>query len=174
MSDETRSRAIDHVAWVHSQWIGEMPDIDLSGSGIIGRARRITLLARERIEAVFARHAIDAGEFDVLATLRRSGAPFALRPTELYRTLMISSGGLTDRLKRLETRGLVRRRASDTDLRSQLVELTVKGRDCVESAFKEDMAVENDLVMGLTAKERDQLARLLKKLAFTLEDQTTT
>lgn len=157
----------DHVSRIHAQWRREMPQVDLDGSRIIGRARRITQLSRPRIEAVFSRHGLDTGEFDVLATLRRSGEP--LRPTELYQSLMISSGGLTDRLVRLEQRGLIRRRASTRDKRSLLVELTAEGRRRVESAFAEDMAVECDLVAGLSARERDELARLLEKLASAIE-----
>ena len=75
---------------------------------IFGRARWITLKVRPPIEAVFAGAEFDTGEFDVLATLLRSGPPYRLRPTELYRSLMISSGGLTDRLDRLQKAGLIR------------------------------------------------------------------
>lgn len=160
---------VDHVARVQAQWRREMPDVDMGGARILGRARRITLLSRERIEAVFARHGIDAGEFDVIATLRRAGVPYALRPTELFTSLMISSGGLTDRLMRLEKRGLVRRRASAEDKRSLLVELTAKGRACAEAALREDMAVENEMVAALTRAEQAVLARLLQKLAGQME-----
>ncbi len=160
----------DHVAHVHAQWRRELPDVDLDGSRIVARARRFTLHARERIEDVFARHGLDPGEFDVLATLRRSGAPFTLRPTVLYRQLMISSGGLTDRLARLERRGLVRRRASPEDGRSLLVELTAGGRKIVEAAFREDMALENELVATLSRDERDVLGRLLQKLLLPLDE----
>ncbi|MFZ5616706.1 MAG: MarR family winged helix-turn-helix transcriptional regulator [Pseudomonadota bacterium] len=159
----------DHVAFIHAQWRREAPEIDLDGSRIIARARRITLLARGRIEAVFAAHGLDTGEFDVLATLRRSGTPFALRPTELYRAMMISSGGLTDRLDRLEARGLIRRKQAKEDKRSFLVELTAKGRALIEAAFAKDMAVENEMVAGLSAAEKDELVRLLTKLAADLE-----
>jgi DNA-binding MarR family transcriptional regulator len=160
----------DHVAHVHAQWRRELPEVDLDGSRIVARARRFTLHARGRIEAVFARHGLDPGEFDVLATLRRSGAPFTLRPTVLYRQLMISSGGLTDRLARLERRGLVRRRPSPEDGRSLLVELTAAGRKTVEAAFRADMALENELVATLTRDERDVLGRLLQKLLLPLDE----
>ena len=82
---------------------------------------------------------------------------------------MISSGGLTDRLNRLERAGLVRRTGAEDDGRSLLVELTPEGRARVERAFREDMALENELVAGLTAQERDELVRLLRKLAIALE-----
>jgi DNA-binding MarR family transcriptional regulator len=88
-----------------------------------------------------------------------------LRPTELYKSLMISSGGLTDRLARLEAAGLVRRVASEVDARSLLVELTPAGRKRAEIAFREDMQVEKAMLAALTPSEREQLGRLLAKLA---------
>ena len=166
MSRQNRPRAdVDHVEARRRQWERELPGVDTSGMAILGRARWITLCVRPAIEAVFARRGIDAGEFDVLATLLRSGPPYRLRPTELYTSLMISSGGLTDRLVRLERAGMIVRRPSETDARSLLVELTAKGRKTAEDAFREDMAVEAALLEGLTAKERDELARLLVRLA---------
>jgi DNA-binding MarR family transcriptional regulator len=172
MSKKTSESAAlpqDHVARVQAQWRRELPDVDMEGARILGRARRITLLSRGEIEAVFARHGIDTGEFDVIATLRRSGPLYALRPTELFQSLMISSGGLTDRLARLEKRGLIRRRPSEEDKRSLLVELTAKGRAVAEAALREDMAIENAMVGTLTRDERTELIRLLQKLAAGIE-----
>lgn len=159
----------DHVARIEAQWRRELPDLQLDGMRIVGRARRITLLSRASIEAIFEAHGLDTGEFDVLATLRRSGEPFTLRPTELVRSLMISSGGLTDRLARLQRRGLVRRETDPDDRRSSLAILTAEGRELVEAAFRQDMAVENELVAALTPTERECLAALLRKLASALE-----
>ena len=116
------------------------------------------MIARGPIESLFTRHGLDNGEFDVLATLLRSGAPYRLRPTELYKSLMISSGGLTNRLGRLEKNGLIKRGVSESDARSLLVELTAKGRKLAEQAFREDMAVEAQLLDGLSATEQQQLA----------------
>jgi DNA-binding MarR family transcriptional regulator len=159
----------DHIDRLRAQWARELPDLDTEGMAIIGRARWITLKLRPEIEAVFARHGIDAGELDVLNALRRSGPPYRLTPTELYRTLMISSGGLTDRLTRLEKAGLVRRSPGEADKRSLLVELTKAGRDKAEAAFREDMALEKKLLAGLTKSDRGKLAELLRKLAFSVE-----
>lgn len=114
---------------------------------------------------------LDTGEFDVLATLLRSGTPYQLRPTELFKSLMISSGGLTNRLLRLERAGLVNRRPSQSDARSLLVELTSKGRDLAERAFREDMAVEAQLLDGLSDKERAELTKLLARLVSIVEGQ---
>lgn len=159
----------DRVDEIRAQWAKELPDLRTDGVAIIGRARRITLSLRPRIEKIFKAHGLDAGEFDVLASLRRSGTPYRLRPTELYESLMISSGGLTDRLARLEKRGLVRRIPSPDDRRSLLVQLTPKGVAAVEAALREDMALENDVVSVLTKAEQQQLAQLLRKLAHGID-----
>jgi DNA-binding MarR family transcriptional regulator len=158
----------DHIDTRRKQWDAELPDIDTVGMAILGRARWITLRVRPQIEAVFAQHGLDTGEFDVLSTLLRAGAPYRLRPTELYRSLMVSSGGMTDRLKRLERAGLICRPATDRDKRSLPVELTPEGRTLAERAFREDMTVEKSLLEALSEEDCDQLAGLLRKLALSL------
>ncbi|HEX6660999.1 MAG TPA: MarR family transcriptional regulator, partial [Sphingomicrobium sp.] len=150
----------------------EMPDVNLDGLAILARARQVTLMTGERVSPVLARHGLDGGEFYVLAALRRAGAPYALRPTELFRALMVSSGGMTDRLRRLEERGLVRRIPSQEDRRSMLVELTAKGRRLIEKAWREDMDVENAIVAQLGERDREQLARLLAELAQIMERES--
>lgn len=151
------------------QWAQVMPDIDTSGMAILGRMRWLTLAARPRIEAVLAGHGLEAGEFDVLATLLRSGPPYRLRPTELFRSLMISSGGLTDRLARLAGAGLVVRTPSTEDARSLLVGLTEEGQRRAGAAFREDMAVEYRMLAGLNGREQAALAKLLGKLVTQFE-----
>ena len=159
----------DQVDNFRAAWARELPDVDTEGMAIIGRARRITLKLRDGIEAIFASHGIEAGEFDVLGTLLRAGRPYRLRPTELYRSLMVSSGGLTNRLTRLEKASLIRRAPAAEDGRSLLVELTPAGRRLAERAFREDMAHEKAVLQSLSAGERRQLAGLLRKLSLALE-----
>jgi DNA-binding MarR family transcriptional regulator len=159
----------DRIDETRAQWAEMLPDVDTQGMEVLGRARRIVLQSRPAIEAVFARHGLDAGEFDVLATLLRSGPPHALRPTELYRSLMISSGGLTDRLNRLQKAGLISRPPSPEDRRSLLVQLTPEGRTKVEAAFREDMALEARLLAPLAEADRRALAELLRKLALAMQ-----
>jgi DNA-binding MarR family transcriptional regulator len=161
-----RADAIDER---QAQWARELPDVDTIGMAILGRARWITLNARRPIEAVFAAQGIDTGEFDVLATLLRAGPPYRLRPTELFKSLMVSSGGMTDRLNRLQKAGLIARISAEMDGRSLLVELTAEGRAVAQRAFREDMAVEEDLLATLSDAEREMLARLLRKLVLAFE-----
>lgn len=157
--------AADHVDRAMAQWAQEMPGIETKGADVLNRARRVVMESRGDIEANFRAHGLDSGEFDVLATLRRAGAPYALRPTELYKSLMISSGGLTARLDKLTEAGLIRRYPSTADARSLMVELTPAGKKKIESAFRADMDVENEMVQGLSDSERAELVRLLRKLS---------
>ncbi|NTA83964.1 MarR family transcriptional regulator [Agrobacterium tumefaciens] len=162
----------DPIDEIRAQWALELPDLDTSGIAILGRARWITLASRPRIDGIFQSHGLDSGEADVLFTLLRSGPPYRLRPTELFRSLMISSGGMSHRLSRLQTAGLVRRTSTEKDGRSLLVELTDEGKRCAEQAFRKDAAAEADMLQGLTDHERAELERLLRKLSWTLPAAT--
>ncbi len=164
-----KTSSLDHVGMLIAQRRRETPDIPLDGMEIFARARRLTLLSRPRIEAVFAKYGVDTGEFDVLATLSRAGPPYRLRPTELFQALMISSGGLTDRLRRLEDNGLIARETSPSDGRSVTVRLTAKGKSLIDKAFAEDMLTERAMLSTLGKGEREQLAQLLAKLLADLE-----
>lgn len=159
----------DHVDRLRAQWASELPDLDTEPMGILGRASRLTNLHRLSMETMFARFDLDRGEFDVIATLRRSGPPYCLTPTQIYTSLMISSGGLTHRLDRLERAGLIRREKSQRDGRSLLVALTDIGIARVEEACRAHVANGAAFLEALDAKERRQLADLLRKLLISLE-----
>jgi DNA-binding MarR family transcriptional regulator len=162
---------LDGIDQRRAQWARELPDLDTAGMAILGRMRWITLQLRPPIEAIFARHGLDSGEFDVISTLRRAGPPYRLRPTELFRSLMISSGGLTARLERLAKAGLVTREPAPDDARSLLVVLTPRGRALAESAFREDMAFESRVLAALDKGELQALEKLLRKLGTSFPAQ---
>ena len=164
-------RQTDRTGQLIAQRRRETPDIPLDGMEILSRASRLVRLSRKWIEPVFTRHDLDTGEFDVLATLRRSGVPYCQRPTELYQSLMITSGGLTDRLNRLEKKGFIKRIVSETDRRSALVQLTATGLKTINAAFVEDMAIEAELLSVLDDGERRQLATLLARLLSNIEQR---
>lgn len=137
--------------------------------GVIGRLNEAaSLISRERLAPLFARFGLQQGEFDVLATLRRSGAPYALTPTELYEATMVTSGAMTARLDRLEKAGLIRRAPHPSDRRGVVVELTAKGLALVDEALAAHVANEHQILAGLTGQDRDMLARLLEKLIGSL------
>lgn len=160
-----RPDGVDHR---RRQWADELPDVDTRGMAVLGRARRLTLVARPQIDSVLLKYGLDAGEADVLFTLLRAGSPYCLRPTELFRSMMVSSGGMTHRLNKLTQAGLIVRRSAEGDGRSLLVELTGEGKRKAEAAFREDMALEARLLAGLSNEEQLQLAALLRRLGHTM------
>ncbi|RTM11335.1 MAG: MarR family transcriptional regulator [Hyphomicrobiales bacterium] len=156
---------MDRAARAIEQWQRERPDLDVSPMGVIGRLNEASsLIARDRLAPVFARFGLQSGEFDVLATLRRSGAPYALTPTELYEATMVTSGAMTARLDRLEKAGLTQRAPHPTDRRGVVVQLTEKGRELTDEALTAHVANEHEILAGLTREDREMLARLLEKL----------
>ncbi len=92
----------DAVDKILVQWQRERPDLDVSPMGIIGRMGRLAKHLERAIQETFSEFGLTVGEFDVLAALRRSGQPYQLSPTELFNTLMVSSGTMTHRIDRLE------------------------------------------------------------------------
>jgi DNA-binding MarR family transcriptional regulator len=151
------------------QWQRERPDLDVSPMGVIGRLNEASsLIARDRLAPVFARFGLQSGEFDVLATLRRSGAPYALTPTELYEATMVTSGAMTARLDRLEKAGLTQRAPHPSDRRGVVVQLTAKGRELIDAALAAHVANEHEILAGLTREDREMLAELLEKLIVSL------
>jgi len=168
-SGNQEGAAEDHVDRLRRQWALELPGLNTEPMAILGRAFRLGNMVRPSIEATFAGFGLDRGEFDVIGTLRRSGPPYRLTPTEMYALLMISSGGLTHRLDRLEKAGLIRREKSPQDGRSVQVALTEKGAALAEQAFRADMASELTFLEPLDAREREMLAGLLRKLILGIE-----
>lgn len=159
---------MDHVATVVEQWSAERPDLDVSPLLVIGRIHRIGQALTPELVEVYARHGLGEGDFDVLATLRRQGHPFALTPSELVERTMVTSGAVSKRVDRLADRGLVVRRPRPSDRRSVMVALTAKGRRVIDTAMEEHVANEARLLHGLDPVERTSLAALLATLATSL------
>lgn len=158
-------RYMDRAAKAIEQWRRERPDLDVSPMGVIGRLNEASsLIARDRLAPVFARFGLQSGEFDVLATLRRSGQPYALTPTELYEATMVTSGAMTARLDRLEKAGLILRAPHPSDRRGVVVQLTEKGLALIDEAVTAHVANEHEILSGLTKAEHETLSSLLEKL----------
>jgi len=152
-----------------AQWRKARPDVDVSPMAVIGRLSEAAwLVSRDHLEPLFTKMGLRSGEFDVLATLRRSGPPFALTPTALYEATMVTSGAMTGRLDRLERAGFIRRGPHPTDRRGVVVELTAQGRSLVDDILVAHVENERKILAGLSAEEQAQLAGLLKKLIATL------
>src|SRR5579863_10070674 len=124
----------DRIDRILAQWKRERPDLDTKAMGLVGRVQRAAAALRPRLDETHAGCGLQGESFDVLASLRRSGRPYQLTPTQLYREMMLTSGAMTNRIDRLEEAGLVSRRRDPQDRRGTLVRLTAKGKALIDSA----------------------------------------
>jgi DNA-binding MarR family transcriptional regulator len=159
----------DHVGRIIQQWRRERPDLDVSPLGVVGRLHRLGHALDVELRALFAEAGLSDGDFDVIASLRRAGEPFALTPGELASTTMVTSGAVTKRVDRLESQGYVTRTVSAEDGRSRTIALTVEGRTLIDDLFPKHVANERRLLAGLSAGEQADLARLLEKWGRALD-----
>lgn len=156
---------MDRADLAIEQWARERPDLPVLPMFIFWRLLDAAeAVMRDHMNPLFAEAGLQPGEFDVLATLRRAGAPYMLSPTRLYEAVMISSGGMTNRLDRLERAGLVERRADPTDRRGKLIALTSAGKRVIDETIGRHVANEERLLSVLTSAEQEKLNVLLRKL----------
>ncbi|MEU1318812.1 MULTISPECIES: MarR family winged helix-turn-helix transcriptional regulator [Streptomyces] len=158
---EQRKDAVDAII---EQWATVRPDLDTAAMEVFGRVGRLTLAMGDRMDKAYAKSGISRGEFDVLATLRRSGEPYTLSPRQLSATLMLTTGGMTGRLDKLERAGLLRRSPDPHDRRGLRVTLTDKGLGVVDEAVAAGLAVQTEALSALDAERAALLADLLREL----------
>jgi DNA-binding MarR family transcriptional regulator len=158
----------DSVDEILRQWERERPDIDSSPIRVIGRISRLAREIEDRLEPVYSASGLEPGWYDVLATLRRSGPPYQLRPTDFAAALMLTTSGTTKRLDRLEAAGHITRQPDPGDRRGVLITLTASGRKLIDDATTNHLANEQRILDGLTATDQRQLANLLRKLTLAL------
>ena len=156
----------DEVDVLVSAWRRERPDLDVGPLEVLSRvsrlARHLDLARRE----AFAAHGLEPWEFDVLAALRREGAPYALSPGRLLQVTLVTSGTMTNRIDRLEAKGLVERVPDPNDGRSVQVVLSTTGRGRVDDALTDLLAHERAILAALPPSDQDQLADLLRSLTL--------
>lgn len=154
----------DDVDRLLADWRRERPEADVSPMEVLSRVTRLGHLLDSARKAAFADHGIVGWEFDVLAALRRAGAPYELSPGRLLKETHVTSGTMTNRVDRLVERGFVSRSPDPADRRGVLVRLTDAGRTVVDGALESLLAQEKELLKGLDAKQRRQLSGLLREL----------
>jgi DNA-binding MarR family transcriptional regulator len=159
----------DHVDTILEQWARERPDLDASPIGLIGRLHRLADVLNVELRKVFAQEGLGDGDFDVLVTLRRHGAPYELTPGELGASTMVTSSAVTKRIDRLERAGLVTRAVSTDDARSRRIRLTRSGLELIDRMMSVHVANEQRLVAGLSERDRAQLAAILRRWGHALE-----
>jgi DNA-binding MarR family transcriptional regulator len=164
----------DHVQTILEQWARERPHLDVSPMGVLGRLSRVASLVHAKQQESYARHGLDSSTFDVLATLRRSGEPYRLTPTEIQRSAMVTSSAIAQRLNRLERSGLVARSRNSQDARATDVTLTREGLALIDRAVPDHVETEHALLNGLTAEQRTQLGSILGQLYSSIDNAAIT
>ena len=154
----------DEVDGLLAAWQRERPDLDVAPLAVLSRVSRLARHLDRARRAAFAEHDLEAYEFDVLAALRRAGSPYELSPGQLLRQTLVGSGTMTNRLDRLESRGLVRRRPDPEDGRGVRVRLTDSGQALVDAAVTDLLTREKALLAALPDTDRDRLAGLLREV----------
>ena len=160
----------DVVDRIVSQWNEQRPDVDVHPLEVVGRVSRLSRLLDRVLAENFARYDIEAWMFDVMATLRRSGEPYELTAGRLVRQMMVTTGAMTNRIDRLEQRGLVER-VSATDRRKVIVRLTPAGVALVDEVIESHMTAEEEILAEMSDAQRNQLARQLKRVLLHLGDE---
>lgn len=171
--------ALDQASWdavdvIVEQWRKERPDLDPSAKHVSGRIVRLATLLEHAYGQALAPVGIDLGAYSVLVALRRAGAPYQLTPTELTRHRLMTSGGMTALIDRLERRGLVSRSPNPTDRRGSLIRLTDEGRAVIDQAMQLHEQAEHRQLEALDDGERDQLTNLLRKLLLAVDSPVPT
>jgi DNA-binding MarR family transcriptional regulator len=161
---------VDGAERIQRAWLRERPGTPVGSIGVITRIWRIGKLLDDDRRRTMARLGIDAATLDLLSTLRRAGPPYRLTPGRIARSTLVSSGAISQRLARAESRGLIRRAKDGPDGRSVSVELTDDGHAVVERTVDDLLRHEESLLTGLSPAQRAQLADLLRIL---LADLTT-
>lgn len=159
-----RGPELDEVDRVVAAWERERPDLRPEPLHVFSRVSRLARHLDIYRRAAFARHRIEAWEFEVLSSLRRAGAPYEMTPGHLVHDALVSSGTMTNRLERLAARGFITRRVSRADKRVKHVRLTEEGKAVVDAAMSSLLDAERDLLRDLDRRERAALASSLRQL----------
>ncbi|WP_447553645.1 MarR family winged helix-turn-helix transcriptional regulator [Vreelandella sp. EE22] len=160
---------MDHVDRILTQWQRQRPDLNVAPMGTLGRLKRLNHVLMRAMEKTWAQYGLNESSFDVLATLRREGLPYALSPSHLMASTMVTSGTMTHRLQQLEKAGLVERVKNPADGRGFLISLSDRGFALIDEAVAAHTATQARLVSGLSDEQRSQLDDLLKRLLAGLE-----
>lgn len=161
----------DEVDGIVAEWKAERPDVDASSIGVFGRISRLLLTQRAATAHLHREHGLSVAAFDVLASLRRGGAPYRKTVGELAASSLLTSSAVTLRLDNLERDGLVQRVRTNDDRRQVYAELTDEGFRRIDAIFEEHIALERSLMHLLDEQEQAHLARLLRKLSHSVRTE---
>ena len=152
---------------IMAAWKDERPDLDMAPLRISLLLRRALEVAERRRVSLLAEYGLSPSAVDLLATLRRAGAPYRRTPSELARSSLLTAAGISQRMRVLERAGLITRTINEDDRRMIHVELTEKGLEAIDTVLGPYMSQEHDMLSGFTERQRGELERLLQRFLAT-------
>ncbi len=159
----------DRVDMTLKRWAHERDDLDTSAKAIVGRVIRFQAVILEHISKTFKKFKINPGEYAVLCNLRTHGHPYQMTPKQIIQSMLLTSGGMSNLLARMEKKQLITRISDTDDRRRVFVVLTQKGKEIIDGAMAAHVKTELELVNILEHHERTQLEALLKRLLTHLD-----
>ena len=160
---------MDRVDKIIKQWHRERPELDVEPMEIIGRIKQSSQYLSREMDKTFSRHGLNGASFDVLATIRRSGAPYSLSPSDLMASTMVTSGTMTNRIDQLVKAGLVERTPNPQDSRGFIISLTNKGHVLIDRVLNDHVKTQAQLTAALTEKDKKSLNSILRKFLINAE-----
>ncbi|MDG6098443.1 MarR family transcriptional regulator [Alteromonas sp. ZYF713] len=155
----------DLVDTLLAEWKKEKPELQGEGMAVVARVLNLANKFEQEISGALKEYGINYTDFDVLATLRRKGAPYKLSPGTLQEAVILTSGAMTACLKRLENRELLKRMTSESDRRGVDVQLTAKGKKLIDDTIAMRFNIASASVKALSSVELDSLTTLLRKIS---------
>ncbi len=154
---------MDRVDKIIKQWHQERPDLDVEPMEVIGRIKQLSQHLVREMDKTFCVHGLNGAKFDVLATIRRSGTPYGLSPSDLMASTMVTSGTMTNRIDQLVKSGLVERTQNPKDARGFIISLTHKGHSLIDRVLNDHVKTQTQLTAILTKEDKKSLNSILRK-----------
>jgi len=161
---------MDRIDKIIKQWHQERPDLDVEPMEVIGRIKRLSHHFLREMDKTFSVHGLNGASFDVLATIRRSGAPYGLSPSDLMVSTMVTSGTMTNRVDRLVKTGLVERTPNPQDARGFIISLTNEGHILIDRVLDDHVKTQARLTAALSKKDKKNLNLILRKFLIHTEN----
>ena len=163
---------MDHIDKIIKQWHQERPDLDVEPMEVIGRIKQLSQYLLREMDKTFFVHGLNGASFDVLATLRRSGAPYGLSPSDLVASTMVTSGTMTNRIDQLVKAGLVERTPNPQDARGFIISLTNEGHVLIDRVLNDHVKTQAQLTAVLTKEDKKSLNSILRKFLINAKNQS--
>ena len=161
----------DRIDRLSDEWALRAANLDIRPWQVWGRITRINDIFLLKLSKILSQNDLSYSELQTLGALIVSGPPYELNPNTISRHNLLTSGGMTNVLTRMEKKGLITRRKDARDRRGVIVSVTERGLDIFETVIVAENAIEHRLIKGLSETERTVIAVVLRKLLLSIDEE---